>query len=134
MQKGQLLEAVLEQQEAVHKDGWNVATSQRRNVESIYKEVNKRQRRDAPTSRRPNFETLQRRDVSASFSSQSLKGKWERNLGGSEIGNRTNQGAEIRAAVTSILEKSPRFVLFFFWILELMFYISPIGIFLFIMF
>ena len=34
MQKGQLLEAVLEQQEAVHKDGWNVATSQRRDVES----------------------------------------------------------------------------------------------------
>ena len=66
MQKAQLLDAVLEQQEVVHKDGWNVATSQRR-------------------------------DVSASFSSQSLKGKWERNSRGSEIGNRTNQGAEIRA-------------------------------------
>ena len=88
----------------------NVVTSQRRNVESTYKEV------------------------STSFSSQSLKGKWERNSRGSEIGNRTNQGAEIRAALTSTLEKSPRFVLSLFWILELMFYISPIGIFLFIMF
>ena len=103
VQKGQLLEAVLEQQEAVHKDGWNIATSQCR---------------DVPTSQRPNVATLsqhikkstsdnvatlQRRDVSASFSSQSLKGKWERNSrGGSEIRNRTNQGAEIRAAVTSI--------------------------------
>ena len=27
VQKGQLLEAILEQQEAVHKDGWHVATS-----------------------------------------------------------------------------------------------------------
>ena len=62
-------------------------TSQRHDVESTYKEVNKRQRRD----------------VSASFSSQSLKGKWERNSrGGLEIGNRTNQGTEIRAAVTLI--------------------------------
>ena len=69
MQKGQLLEAILEQQEAVHKDGWNVTTSQRRDVESTYKEVNKRQRRDAPTSQRPNVATFQRRDVSASFSS-----------------------------------------------------------------
>ena len=66
MQKGQHLDAVLEQQKAVHKDGWNVAT-------------------------------LQRRLVSASFSSQSLKGKWEWNSRGSEIGNRTNQGTEIRA-------------------------------------
>ena len=49
MQKGQLLEAILEQQEAVHKDGWNVPTSQRRDVQSTYKEVNKWQRRDAPT-------------------------------------------------------------------------------------
>ena len=32
VQKGQLLEAILEQQVAVHKDGWNVATSQRRDI------------------------------------------------------------------------------------------------------
>ena len=32
VQKGQILEAILEQQEAVHKDGWNVAMSQRRDV------------------------------------------------------------------------------------------------------
>ena len=66
MQKGQLLEVVLEQQEAVHKDGWNVATSQRRDVESTYKEVNKRKRRDAPTSRRSKVATSQRRDVATS--------------------------------------------------------------------
>ena len=101
MQKGQLLEAILEQKKAVHKD----------------------QRRDVPTSRRPdiatlsqhtkkstsgNVATLQCRDVSASYSSQSLKGKWEQNsIRGSEIGNSTNQGAEIRASVTSISKKSP---------------------------
>ena len=32
MRKGQLLEAILEQKDAKHKDGWNVATSQRRYV------------------------------------------------------------------------------------------------------
>ena len=50
MRKGQLLEAILEQQEAVHKDGWNVATSQRRDVGSTNIKVNKRQRRDVSTS------------------------------------------------------------------------------------
>ena len=50
MQKGQLLEAILEQQDAVHKDGWNVATSQRRDVGSTNNKVNNRQRRDASTS------------------------------------------------------------------------------------
>ena len=30
--KRQLVEAMLEQHEAVHKDGWHVVTSQRRNV------------------------------------------------------------------------------------------------------
>ena len=65
----------------MHKDDRNVATSQRRDVESTYKEVNKRQRHDAG-----NVVTLQRRDVSASYSSQSLKGKWEENSRG--IGDR----------------------------------------------
>ena len=36
----------------MHKDGWNITKSQRRYVESIYKEVNKRQRHDVATSRR----------------------------------------------------------------------------------
>ena len=77
MQKWQILEAILEQQDAVHKDGWNIrmagtsrrpniVTSQRRDVESTYKEVNKRQRRDAPTSRRSNVATLQRCNVATS--------------------------------------------------------------------
>ena len=47
----------------------HVVTSQRRDVGSTYIEVNKRQRRDV------NVATLQRRDVSASSASQSLKAK-----------------------------------------------------------
>ena len=50
MRKGQLLEAILEQKEAVHKDGWNVVTSQRLDVGSTNIKVNKRQRRDVSTS------------------------------------------------------------------------------------
>ena len=63
MRKGQLLEAILEQKEAVHKDGWNVVTSQRRDVGSTNFKVNKWQHRDASTSRRLSFATPQRRDV-----------------------------------------------------------------------
>ena len=55
--------STLEQRETVHQDGWNVATSQRRDVPTsrrpnvamlgqLYKEVNKQQRRDVPTLRR----------------------------------------------------------------------------------
>ena len=54
MRKGQLLEVILEQKEAVHKNGWNVATSQRRDVGSTNIKVNKRQCRDVSTSRRCN--------------------------------------------------------------------------------
>ena len=46
------MEAILEQKEVVHKDGWNVAMSQRCDVGSTYIEVNKRKRRDVSTSRR----------------------------------------------------------------------------------
>ena len=52
MRKGELLEAILEQKEAGHKDGWNIATSQHRDVGSINLKVNKWQRRDVSTSRR----------------------------------------------------------------------------------
>ena len=62
--KGQLLEAFLEQREAMHKGCWNVAMSQRRDVGSTYIEVNK----------------WQRRDVSASYASQSLKVKGDQNF------------------------------------------------------
>ena len=60
MRKGQLLEAILEQQEAVHKDGWNIATSQRRDVGSTNIKVNKRQRRDVSMLRRLNATTSAR--------------------------------------------------------------------------
>ena len=73
MRKGQLLEAILEQKEAVHKDGWNVATSQRRDVGSTNIKVNKRQRRDVETNIKVN--KRQRRDVSASSVFSLLKAK-----------------------------------------------------------
>ena len=126
MKKGQLLEAILEQQKAVHKDGWNVTTSQRhdvptsrrphvvtsqrRNIGSTNIKVNNMQRRDASTSRRLNVATSQRHDVATSrrqceFCLLIIKSKKGCRFGG--IGNRMNQGAEIRAAVTSISKKSP---------------------------
>ena len=52
--------SILEQREAVHKDGWNVVTSQRHDVGSTYIEVNKRQRCDVSTSRRCNVATSTR--------------------------------------------------------------------------
>ena len=64
MQKEQLLEAILEQQKVVHKDGWNVATSQRRDVGSTNIK-----------STICNVATPQRRNVSASSAFSSLKAK-----------------------------------------------------------
>ena len=75
MRKGQLLEAILEQQEVVHKDGWNVATSPRRDVPTSQRWVNQYKSQQAATSRRLNVATLQHRDVSASFVFSSLKEK-----------------------------------------------------------
>ena len=94
MRKRQLLEAILEQKEEVHKDGWNVATSQRRDVGSTNIKVHKRKRHDVSTSRRQ-----------CEFCLLIIQSKKGCRIGG--IGNRTNQGAEIRAAVTSISKKSP---------------------------
>ena len=67
----------------------NVATPQRRDVGSTNIKVNKRQRRD----------------VSASSASPPLKAK--RGPEFEAIGDRTNEGTEIRVAVTLILKKSP---------------------------
>ena len=75
VQKMKLLEAISEQQEVVFNDGWNVATSQRRDVGSTDIKVNNRQQSDASTSRRRNVATLQRRDMSASSAFSSLKAK-----------------------------------------------------------
>ena len=104
--------SILEQRMKVHKDCWNVATfqrphvvtPQRRDVGSTKLKVNKWKRHDAPTSRRLNIATLQRLDVNASFVLSSLKAKRGCRIGG--IGDRTNSGTEIRAAVTLILTKS----------------------------
>ena len=78
-QKGQLLEAFLEQWGAKQGSGCHVATSPRRDVPTSPRrdvptsrrwvnnaEVNNQKRRDIPTSRRLNVATLQRRDVPTS--------------------------------------------------------------------
>ena len=100
MRKGQLLEAILEQKEAMHKDGCNVAMSPRRDVPTSRSwvhniKVNKRQRRDVGAD-----------SVLSSFKSK----KGGRNWRYREL---YEHGAEIRAAVTSISKKSPGFVFFF---------------------
>ena len=67
-------------------------TSRRPNVATLSQHIKKStsgnvatlQRRHAPTSERPNLATLQRRDVSVSYSFQSLKGKGERNSRGDQ--------------------------------------------------
>ena len=69
--KRHLLEAILEQQEAVHEDVWNVVTphvvtSQHRDVGLTTMQVNKQQRRDVSKSRHCNVVTSQRRDVATS--------------------------------------------------------------------
>ena len=84
--------SILEQRVEVHKTGWNVATSQRRDVGSMRIEVNKRQRHDVSTSRRLNFATPAR------FSLSIIKRKkGTRNRG---IEERTNKGTKIKAAAT----------------------------------
>ena len=66
MQKGQLLEAILEQHEAVHKDGWHVATPQLRDVPTSRRWVNYYAGQQAATSRRLNVVTSQRCNVATS--------------------------------------------------------------------
>ena len=75
MRKGQLLEAILEQKEAVHKDGWNVVTSPRRDVPTSRRWVNQYKIQQSATSRCLNVATLRRRDVNASSVFSSLKAK-----------------------------------------------------------
>ena len=84
----------------MHKDDRNVATSQRRDVESTYKEGNKRQRCD----------------VSASYSSQSLKGKWEQNSrgirdrGSYELGHGIQSSSDIDLYEEPVICIIPRFL------------------------
>ena len=126
--------SILEQREAVHKDGWNVATSQRHDVGSTYIEVNKRQHRDVSTSRRLNVVTSQRRDINASYASQSLKAKGDHNSRG--IGDRGTYelGHGNHSSKTLTLEKSHHFVSSSFWTERLMFYRLTLCVFSFSMF
>ena len=90
--------SILEQRVAVHKDGWNVATSQRRDVATSLRRdvptsrcwVNIYRSQQAATSQRPNVVTSQRRDVSTGYAYQSLKSKRGPEFGGSETEERTN--------------------------------------------
>ena len=68
----QLLEAILEQKEAVHKDGWNVATSPRRDVLTSRRWVNIYRSQQAATSRPLNVVTSQHRDVATSLRQREL--------------------------------------------------------------
>ena len=82
----------------------NVATSPRRDVPMSRRWVNQYKSQQLTTSRRLNVATLQRHDVSASSVFSSLKAK--RGAEFEVLGFVRNQGAEIRAAVTSISKKS----------------------------
>ena len=59
----------------VHKDGWNVATSPRRDALTSQRWVNYYKSQQAASSQCLNVAKLQRRDVSASSASPSLKAK-----------------------------------------------------------
>ena len=110
----------------MHKAGWNIATSQRRDVGSTRIKVNKWQRRDVSTSRRCNVITSAR-----VFVSPSLKAKGDQNSRhrrSYELGHR-NQSSR-----TLTLKKGPTFVFYFFWIKVLMFYRLNICVLTFSMF
>ena len=84
----------------------NVVTSPCRDVSTSRRWINIYISQQAATSRRLNVATLQRRDVSTGSASQSLNAKRGPEFWGSDIGDRTNEGTEIRVAVTLILKKS----------------------------
>ena len=116
--------SILEQREAVHKDGWNVATSQRRDVGSTYIEVNKRQRRDVSTSRRQHelcLSIIKSKKVTRIREEIEDRGTYE--LG---HGNHSSR--------TLTLEKSHHFVSSSFRTERLMFYRLTICVFSFSMF
>ena len=70
---GQLLGAFWEQNVEVQRAGRNVGTSQRRDVPTSRRWVNKDRSQQAATSRRLNVATLQCHDVSTISASPSLK-------------------------------------------------------------
>ena len=127
------LEAILEQHEAVHKDGWHIATSQRRDVPTSRRpNVATSPRRDVPTprrwvnyyadqqeatSRRLNVATLQRRDVSASAVFSSFKSKQDEDFRGIE--KRTAEGMEIQSSSDTNHEEEPEIcIVSHFWTIE----------------
>ena len=83
--------SILKQRVEVHKEGWNVATLQRRDVPaSRHPHIVMSQRRDVGSTHIEVNKRQQRRDVSASSASQSLKAKRGPEFGGSEIEERMN--------------------------------------------
>ena len=136
--------SILEQRETVHKDGWNVATSQRRNVATSQRcdvatlgQLCRSQQ--AATSRCLNVVTSQRRDVATSRRQSELclsiikskKGDQNsRHRGSYELGHGNQSSGDID------LDEEPVIWIFFafFWTVVLMFDILRICIFLFSMF
>ena len=88
-QKGQLLEAFLEQWGAKQESGCHVATSRRHNVRST---MQKSTIRNVVTFQRRDVSTSRRRDVSTGSALHHLKHEWFVKSGG--IGRRTNEGTE----------------------------------------
>ena len=126
MQKGQLLEQFWSSRRqcirmAIKSRHPNVATSPRRDVPTSRRWVNQYKSQQYATSRRQ-----------CEFCFLIIKSKDGCRFGGIE--NRTNQGTEIRAAVTSISKRARDLYFSLFWIIEMMFIISHIDIFLFMMF
>ena len=108
-QKGQLLEAFLEQWGAKQEGGCHVATFPRRDIPTSRRwvnnaKVNNQKRRDVPMSRRLNVAMLQRRDVSTGSALHHLKHEW---LGMKGIGRCTNEGREFQSRVTQTSKKCP---------------------------
>ena len=137
--KKEVFGSILEQREAMHKDDWNVVTSQchdvptsrphvvtsqRRDVGSTYIEVNKQQRRDVSTSRR-------QREFCLSII-KSKKGTRIREIGDRgtyELGHENHNSSDFD------LGEGPSFCIFLlFWIKVLMFYKLNIGVLIFRMF
>ena len=106
-QKGQLLEAFLEQWGVKQESGCHVATFQHRDVPTSRRpHVATSQRHDVGSTMQKstirNVVTFQRRDVSTGSALHHLKHEWFEMQG---IGRRTNEGTKFQSRVTQTLKK-----------------------------
>ena len=111
----------------VHKDGWNVATSPRRDAPTSQRWVNYYKSHQAATSRRLNVATSAR--VMPLHHEKQKGDQNSRHRGSYERGHGNQSSSDID------LEEEPVICIFLlFWTGVLMFYILHIGVFLFNMF